>query len=163
MRTPSLLAFLLLLPACSTTEDSATAVGAACTPTGAPSGTLSATLDGTPWSAEGVAQAPSGSGVQITSEPGDGWRITLVAKTTADEQSVSEALSTGPVEVPLTEGSGNFAVVYPADGGTSYTTNSGGGTAVLAAAGSSLDACFSFAAAGAEGTITVTDGQLTAP
>ena len=99
----------------------------------------------------------------MTSAPGDGWRITLVAQTTVDGQGVGTALDAGPAEVSLTEGSGNFAVVYPAEGGTSYTTNNGGGTAVLETTGSGLNACFSFEAAGAEGTVTVTAGQLTAP
>lgn len=162
MRSLSIFCLLVVISACSNSEDSAS-VGSACVPTGVASGTLSATLDGTSWTTDGVAQAPSGSGVQVTSAPGDGWRITLVAKTTVEGQDLSAALSEGPAEVPLSEGSGNFAVLYPAEGGTSYTTNDGGGTAVFDASGSGLNACFSFQAGGTGGTLTVTDGQLTAP
>ncbi len=162
MRPAFVLATLAVLFACSSSEDSATAPGA-CTPTGVSSGTLRAAVDGRTWTADGVAQSPSGDGVQVTSAPGDGWRLTLVAQTSAGGQGVTEALAEGPVEVSLVEGSGNFAVVYPAEGGTSYTTNDGGGTAVLLSSESGLNACFSFEAGGADGTLTVTEGQLSAP
>lgn len=162
MRRPLALVLFSALFACSSSEDSA-AAATACTPAGVSSGTLRAAVDGSAWTADGVAQSPSGDGVQVTSAPGDGWRLTLVAQTTTDGRGVTEALSEGPAEVSLTEGSGNFAVVYPAEGGTSYTTNNGGGTAVLEATDGGLNACFSFEAGGADGALTVTDGQLTAP
>lgn len=154
----------LLASACSAGTDSAGAGEGSCTPTGRTPGTLAAQVDGASWQTDGVQQTGSGDGVQITSGVGDGWRLTLVAQASDSGSGVLDALDNGPVVVVLEEGSGNFAVLYPDAGGTSYSTNSGGGEAVLTrnTAAGTLDACFSFEAGGADGAHSVTDGQLSA-
>jgi hypothetical protein len=159
-RLPLALA-LLVLPACGDKEgDSAEGD---CTPAGTAVGSVTAQVDGAPWTAGGVQATESGDGIQLTSAVGGGWRLTLVAQTTEDGTGVLDALELGAATVTLESGEGGFAVLYPDSGAGSYSTNDGGGVAVLVREGDRIDACFSFTAGGAEGDISVTGGQLSAP
>lgn len=154
------LALLLALAACGDKDEDTGS--SACTPTGTAVGSVTATVDGSSWTAGGVQANESGDGLQFTSEVADGWRITLVAQETDDGVGVLDALEVGNATVTLENEGGGFAVMYPAEGAGSYSTNDGGGTAVIARDGDRIDACFSFTAGGSEGDITVSGGQASA-
>lgn len=152
---------LLLLAACAADAGP----DATCTDAdGLADGAVSATFDGAAWEST-ATWLWQGDGAQVNVATADGWRLTLVAQTTADGETVLAAVEGGafPVEVPLEEGGGGWALAYP-DDGDSYSTDEAGGTlTVTALDGDVLAACFAFEAARAGGaSVAVEAGALRA-
>lgn len=149
----------LLLSACA--EETGTCGDAADLAEGA----VAAEVDGAAWEAAGATWLWQGSRLQVNTEAGGGWRISMLLESAADGTALLDAVDAGlPVEVPLGEGAGGWALAYP-DSGDSYSTDAAdGGTVTLTEVGDAgTRACFSFTAAQDGGeSVTFSDGALSA-
>jgi len=138
---PRLALSLLLLPAVvplAACGDS----GSTCVVNGLDAGAGQASIDGTDWAATGAVWSVAGSGVQITTDAVEGWRLTMAVTTTIDGLSVAEALVDGAsVQVSLGD-EGSFAALYPTESSSSYAARDvGTGDVVLSRQGDQVSAC----------------------
>jgi len=123
-------------------------------------------VDGAAWSATGAQWSLAGSSLQLMTQIGEGWRLSIVAQSTDDGTPLSTALDAGvfPVEIALADGAaGGWALLYP-DAGSSFKTapDAPGALTVTEVSGDTLSACFSFTASGDNGTVTLSDGAIVA-
>lgn len=114
-------------------------------------GTGVAELDGNTWNATDVAWNEAGDGLQITTGISDEWRITLVI-----QGDGLDADGLGRIDL---DGSGGWALVYPADG-SSYSSQNGGGTLDLVTREDTVQVCFDVEASGDDGTVVVDEAYF---
>lgn len=128
-------------------------------------GAVAAQVDGAAWEAAGTTWLWQGTRLQVNTEAGGGWRISMLLESAADGTALSDAVDAGlPVDVTLGDGAGGWALVYP-DAGDSYSTDAAdGGTVTLTDVGDAgTRACFSFTAAQDGGeSVSFTDGAFSA-
>jgi hypothetical protein len=125
-----------------------------CDPGDLASGTAAATVDGAPWSATAATWTMSGSAIQINTS-GEGWAITLVARTDASGATADARIGDGGTYDLL---DGGFATIYPPSG---LSFRSSSGTLTLEPSeGDALLGCFDLTADGDDGTVVVSGGAV---
>lgn len=134
---------------------------------GISNGSLKGTVDGQAWTAENVAWSEAGDALQITTDDSGGYRLTLALSADEDGNNVLDAVDAEelPVEVPLSETSGSFALLYPQGATSSLTTDgaSGGGVTVAETDGPAIGMCFAFQVTGDGGTSEVEGTAVALP
>jgi len=123
-------------------------------------GAAEALVDGSDWMSEGATFMWAGSSLQINIPGNAGWMFTLTGRKTQTGMAVLDAADVQdfPILVDLT-GQGGFAVAYPAEGSSSYsTTQNGSGSLEITEADSGLRACFSFVGVNDAGQALEVDG-----
>lgn len=144
MRTVLPLSLLSLLVACSKGPDSADV----CSVDGVTPGILTGQIDGVDWAAEETVWMYAGESLQINTGTADGWRVSLVAQTDKDGNTIKAQMDAEayPIHVILQGSEGGGFVTLYADGSSdSYSsTNAAGGELELLRyeAGDTLVGCF---------------------
>ena len=107
-------------------------------------GQLSGTVDGSAWSTSGASWSETGDGIQLVTDAGGGYRMTVSALQTVDGTPVGTAIADGafPIDVDFGDETAGFGLLYP-DGEGSLTTKGGGGGSLTidAVEGGVLSAC----------------------
>jgi hypothetical protein len=126
-------------------------------------GTAVATVDGEAWEGGGATWVWAGDSLQVNTVGAGSWWMSLVAQTTADGDTVKAAVDSGalPATIDL-GGDGGWATLYPADGASYSSRNGSGELVIIEADDASVQACFTFEAAGDGDPVVVEDGSLDA-
>jgi len=129
-------------------------------------GDVEGLIDGVRWTSVGAQWMHPGSSLQITTDSGDGWRLTMVARTTDDGRDVANGITEGsfPMRITLkTALEGGWALLYPSTGGSYSTEDNNGGTLLLdQLEDDTLIACFAFKASDDSETIELKQGLVRA-
>ena len=129
-------------------------------------GDVEGLIDGVRWSTVGAQWMHPGSSLQITTDSGDGWRLTMVARTTDEGRDVTDSIHEGafPMRITLqTALEGGWALLYPSTGGSYSTEETKGGTLLLdQLEDGTLIGCFTFEASDGTETIELKKGLVRA-
>lgn len=129
-------------------------------------GKLTGEVDGERWTTGGVVWNETGDGIQITTDSGDGYRVTFSLQEDADGIALTEVIESGPVptEVSFDDGNTAFALIYPEGESSSLSTKGsvGGWLSIEEVSDGVVGACFSFEASSADRSAVV-GGGLRAP
>lgn len=138
---------------------------AACTIPNSPGGVVGK-VDGEAWNTGGAAWNETSTGIQITMDSGDGYRITFSLQETLEGIALTEVLENGPVpsEVSFDNGEQGFALLYADGESGSMTTQGtlGGYFTIEEVTDGVIGACFTFDAESVDRTAVV-EGGLRAP
>ena len=134
----------LLLAACHSAPDSADV----CSVNDVTPGTMGAEIDGVAWEAPATTWSYAGESVQVNSGTADGWRVSLVAQTDHDGNTIQSQIEGDhfPIHVTLQGGEGGGFLTLYADGSSeSFSSkNAAGGELELLRyeAGDTIVGCF---------------------
>jgi len=110
--------------------------------------TLTMELNGDPWTAASPMWQVSATGVQITTAPVAGWRLSMVAQETPKGIDVPTLLEDGDLPIYVDLGSsqdGGWGLLYPEQGDTFSTEYGHGGFLKFSRLrGGELYGCFAF-------------------
>jgi hypothetical protein len=129
-------------------------------------GDVEGKVDGVRWDSQGVQWMHPGQSLQITTDSDDGWRVTIVARTTDEGRDVVDGLEDNafPMRVELNSAlEGGWALLYPSTGGA-YTTEEGAGGALRLDGfdDDTLIGCFEFEAGNGTQTVSLKKGVFRA-
>ena len=129
-------------------------------------GDVEGLIDEVRWNSEGAQWMHPGSSLQITTDSGDGWRLTVVARTTDEGKDVVDGVEQGSFPMRITLKSaleGGWALLYPSTGGSYSTEETEGGKLLLdTLEDDTMVACFEFEASDGTETIALENGLIRA-
>jgi len=155
-----------LLPILSLAAAPLVACNPCIVPASVDSGSVIAKANGARWQSDaGTWWLDDVSGLSIDAETTNGWSLSIVAQTTEDGLSASEAIDAEefPIEFTISEGSaGGWAIVEPPEGGSETTADAAeaGWLTIADRESDDLLGCFEFEAGIGETAIEMSSGTF---